>query len=229
MRIIDKNHDFYDYLQDPTDKTIVFDRRGSFLLEKKHICDAMYRSNIRSWSHHTDYAHNLILVTCGAITWYFLATVTKFNNSELNHKNEMPEDFSLELLKIEKNYDSENVLIRVLVTPCDGDKYDWKSKKWIFDKKNINYNCRRGSSINVTSLKTSIKTKNGFEDIEYHIPLLRGIGITNLVNPTEVFCAIEEHFSRIKTESERTEAIGTTNDDKIIMHGFDTKTSFRDK
>ena len=37
MRIIDKNHDFYDYLQDPTDNTIVFDRRGSFLLEKSYI------------------------------------------------------------------------------------------------------------------------------------------------------------------------------------------------
>ena len=33
MRIIDKQHDFYDYLQDPTDR-IVFDRRGSFLLTK---------------------------------------------------------------------------------------------------------------------------------------------------------------------------------------------------
>ena len=38
MRIIDKQHDFYDYLQDPTDR-IVFDRRGSFLLTKKLFCN----------------------------------------------------------------------------------------------------------------------------------------------------------------------------------------------
>ena len=45
MRIIDKNHDFYDYLQDPTDNSIIFDRRGSFLLEKSHICDKIYTDN----------------------------------------------------------------------------------------------------------------------------------------------------------------------------------------
>ena len=38
MRIIDKQHDFYDYLQDPTDR-IVFDRRGAFLLTKKLFCN----------------------------------------------------------------------------------------------------------------------------------------------------------------------------------------------
>jgi hypothetical protein len=32
-----------------------------------------------------------------------------------------------------------------------------------------------------------------------------------------------------KSKLETTEAKGTTNDDKIIMHGFDTKTSFRGK
>ena len=40
MRIIDKQHDFYDYLQDPTDR-IVFDRRGSFLLTKERFCDGI--------------------------------------------------------------------------------------------------------------------------------------------------------------------------------------------
>ena len=40
MRIIDKQHDFYDYLQDPTDR-IVFDRRGSFLLTKELFCEGL--------------------------------------------------------------------------------------------------------------------------------------------------------------------------------------------
>ena len=30
-----------------------------------------------------------------------------------------------------------------------------------------------------------------------------------------------------KTASETTEAKGTTDEDKVIMHGFDVKTSFR--
>ena len=36
MRIIDKNTDYYDYLQN-SDDPIVFDRRGSYLLTKDHL------------------------------------------------------------------------------------------------------------------------------------------------------------------------------------------------
>ena len=42
-----------------------------------------------------------------------------------------------------------------------------------------------------------------------------------------MFCAIEEYFSIEKSKMETTEPKGATNDDKIVMHGFDTKLSFR--
>ena len=229
MRIIDKNHDFYDYLQDPTDNSIIFDRRGSYLLDKKRICEAIYQANYRRWSQHTDYSHSIVMLTCGAVTWYFLATVTKFQYLGLYDDRKKPEDFTLELLKVEKNYNRKSVLIRVLVSYCNGEKYNWKSKKYVFDKKNINLDECQERAVDITSLTTSIDTKDGFKEIKHDIPLLRGCGVANLVNPADVFYAIEEHFSRLKTEAERTEAIGTTNNDKIILHGFDTKTSFRGK
>ena len=59
------------------------------------------------------------------------------------------------------------------------------------------------------------------------MPGFKACGIADLVDPVSVFCAIEEHFSMEKTASETTEAKGTTNEDKVIMHGFDVKTSFR--
>ena len=40
MRIIDKNTDYYDYLQDSED-TLVFDRRGSYLLTKDRLCEVL--------------------------------------------------------------------------------------------------------------------------------------------------------------------------------------------
>ena len=61
------------------------------------------------------------------------------------------------------------------------------------------------------------------------LPLLKAIGLSNLMDAQEIFCAIEEYFSIEKTKQETTEAKGTTNDIKITMHGFDTKTSFRKK
>jgi hypothetical protein len=59
------------------------------------------------------------------------------------------------------------------------------------------------------------------------IPILKACGIADLVDPVSVFCAIEEHFSMEKTASETTEARGATDEDKVIMHGFDVKKSFR--
>ena len=56
---------------------------------------------------------------------------------------------------------------------------------------------------------------------------IKACGIADLIDPVTVFCAIEEHFSMKKTISETTEARGTTDEDKAIMHGFDAKTSFR--
>ena len=60
-----------------------------------------------------------------------------------------------------------------------------------------------------------------------NLPILKACGIAELVDPVSVFCAIEEHFSMKKTASETTEAKGTTDEDKVVMHGFDVKTSFR--
>ena len=60
-------------------------------------------------------------------------------------------------------------------------------------------------------------------------PILTACGIKDLITPEDIFMAIEEHFSLLKTESERIDPIGATNNDKIEMHGFDTKTSFRGK
>ena len=70
MRIIDKQRDFYDYLQDPTDK-LVFDRRGSFLLTKEIFCERI--STIR---YYWQSKYRFVLLQCGATFWLFLVTIT---------------------------------------------------------------------------------------------------------------------------------------------------------
>jgi hypothetical protein len=70
-------------------------------------------------------------------------------------------------------------------------------------------------------------TWNRDKKTTYEIPILKASGLASVIDPLEMFCSIEEYFSREKTMAETTEPKGITNDDKIIMHGFDTKTSFR--
>jgi hypothetical protein len=43
----------------------------------------------------------------------------------------------------------------------------------------------------------------------------------------EVYQAFDEYFSLEKTASEKIEADGTTDKDRILNHGFDDKVSFR--
>ena len=81
MRIIDKNHDFYDYLQSPTDNRLVFDRRRSFQLTKERIwCAIRSKCGLYRWNK-TD-EHTYLLLQCGAHFWLFVI-ITPCNYSDI--------------------------------------------------------------------------------------------------------------------------------------------------
>ena len=227
MRIIDKQHDFYDYLQEPTDK-LVFDRRGSFLLTKEIFCEKI--SVIR---YHRESKYRFVLLQCGATFWLFLVTITKWNNT---HK---PTKYTMELLSTWKNYDKMRELLRFDLITIRGiyGLYEWKNKEFNYEKMMARVEDLKNAILHgdydiencIGKYTRVIGAEGGIFEEEQSVPILKACGLGNLIEPIEMFCAIEEYFSLEKTASERTEAIGSTNDDKIIMHGFDTKTSFRGK
>lgn len=233
MRIIDKNHDFYDYLQDPTDNRIVFDRRNSFLLEKERICDKLEFEGFYKGSRNGNYAH--LNLQCGAMFWVFLITITEYKITIFSR--EVPANYDIELLASWKNYNVPSTIIDVYVDGYhnyDHLCYNWRSSNVILQRDKINpekikdyFDYSRMGELASTLTVNNYDGKNPKKT--YDIPLLKGCGVANLINPVDVFCAIEEHFSRQITAAERTEPLGATNNDKIIMHGFDTKTSFRGK
>lgn len=227
MRIIDKNHDFYDYLQDPTDSNLVFDRRGSYSLEKKHLCEAM-RYNFDETN------SVLIELQCGITFWVFLATITEFDTTY--HIVGRPFDFDLELLATWKNHQRPNKLLDINVLKAES-RWDFKSRTYQIDKESLMPESIHDlfeqyggfGEMKPFKLVNYIESKNGYDKKEYTYPLLYSTDIAKLISPVDMFCAIEEYFSIEKTRAEKTEPVGATNDDKIIMHGFDTKTSFRGK
>ena len=224
MRIIDKNIDFYDYLQDSTD-TIVFDRRNSFLLTKQMLCDFMYKTRFDNLK------YRFLLLQCGGTFWLFLITITEFD------KWEYAKNYVIETLSFWKNYDKPNKLLDIsLIEFIHLYKY-YNCKNHDFNielmKKNIKdftdeidrNNFRIISNFNYK--EKWIDYKNSFKKEVQTIPLLKACGIGNIVEPQTIFCAIEEYFSIEKQKLETTEPKGVTNNDKIITHGFDTKISFR--
>ena len=228
MRIIDSQYDYYDYLQNYTD-SIVFDRRGSRVLTKEDVCQALSPYDDRTDKY-------LLLLHCGATYWLILATITE---KEKNYwgTRVVPKDYDLKVLSKWSDYSKERELISldVITVPM------WKIYNNVYSREVV----EEAVIKYVDEIKEAIRVNDyNYHTIcnayykgwdwathkyieQYRPPLLKACGISSIIDPMEIFLAIEEHFSLLKTEAERTEPLGATNDDKIIMHGFDTKTSFR--
>ena len=229
MRIIDKNSDFYDYLQDKSD-TIVFDRRGSKMLDKHDVgkgFDLIRRKE--------DDKYRFILLQCGATYWLLLATVTD-RDIDLWYAN----DYKLELLAVWKNHFKPRVVIKmdILYFNCShilsGPNIFESTYSYDKIKQNINTLKKMVDtndykvSYNITdSISKDYNFATRTSSTKFCPPILKNTGIPSVISAQEIFSALEEHFSLLKTEAERTEALGITNNDKITMHGFDVKTSFR--
>ena len=229
MRIIDTQHDFYDYLQDSTD-TLVFDRRNSFLITKEYLCSSITSIyNRRSHFSNSVDTYKFLLLQCGATYWLILMNITDYDFNIIKN-------YELELLSTWKNYNRPRTTIKLSEIEFYTHIYFNRNTEMysgilnhVKDLQDAidNNDIRREYILSI--YKQSKDHKNGFIYETKDIPLLNACGIKNIVDPIDIFTAIEEHFSLEKTESERIEPIGTTNNDKIIMHGFDTKVSFRGK
>ena len=232
MRIIDKNRDYYDYLQSSEDNRVVFDRRGSFTLTKEAICRSFW--NVRyggktSW--------RFLLMQCGSTFWLFLAEITKWDDW-----GRLPSDFRLELFDSWKDYSAERKLLNVeAVSFCtlsamlthyveicgDTTREKIESRKAAIRSEIVNGSYSHEGNLSHDEKITGCGSTFKHEKLFY--PLLKECGIAGLVSAQDIFVAIEEYFSMEKTENETTEPKGITNEDKIVMHGFNVKTSFRGK
>ena len=96
MRIIDKNKDFYDYLQGIyPDRLLVFDRTGSFVLTKQALCGCVPK-RVR-WP-----GCFALLQVCNTFWLYYARLVQKSDVSVL----EQPE-YNFELVTSWKNYNKQ--------------------------------------------------------------------------------------------------------------------------
>ena len=237
MRILDKNTDFYDYLQNIyPDNTFTFDRTDSFIVTKeimcKHLCLPRWYPRLRSKD---EKYHNFVLLQICNTFWLFLVEITKIDDFD------NPKDYKIELVTTWHNYNKKRVLITLDIIDF---KYSIlgqissKPKFWfsgydllkVHEKEDL---LRQTVDMNDYTLRSRINKYiicyGDFTETEKHIPLLKACGIGNLIDPLDVYLSFEEYFSLEKQDSERREPIGTTDKDKIESHGFDTKISFRGK
>lgn len=202
MRIIDKNRDFYDYFQD-YDSDIVFDRRGSRILSNEEL---------NAWSlynrYKSEFTDKYFLLQIGYTNWLILAKPINIDKNTYGYFT--VNDFSLELAEIWKDYN--------------------KSVDFKFGEIKIHYTLEY-----ITSKKFNHKTaliddiklgnfeyKNNF--VEKSPIILNKTKLPSILNAQDIYLAIEEWLSHKKDDI----VYDTMTDkEKIVSHGFDTKSSFR--
>lgn len=211
MRIIDSNKDFYDYCQNIyPDNTFTFDRRNSYMLTKEEFAKSFYCDN-----YHGRDKERFITLQINHHFWLFKFTMTKV--SEFGTCL----DYKMELLANWTDFNSNSVLILLSEV-----KFNWYLKKANEVEKFV-MAIRNNDLQDRKDFDKFYIIKDGNKKELRTIPILKNIGIASLTDAFEIYSAFESYFSEQKTNAERTEAIGTTNNDKITSHGFDLKKSFR--
>jgi len=219
MRIIDKNTDYYDYYQNILkDDTFTFDRRDSYNLTKEEFCRHFYAVDYKVLhpAKTVIKVHLLMLQICNTF-WLIKLTPTKIEGNI-----DTMLDYDLQVLCKIENYDRPRVLLELSAINIKDQyfRYDTPDSKLI-------------ESFTLALQTNTLEKHKPFKDNDTKetrtIPILKNIGLPAIIDPKEIYLALEQYFSLEKTASERTESVGLTNNEKIENHGFDTKISFRGK
>ena len=225
MRIIDKNDDFYDYLQYTyPDGLVTFDRTDSFYLAPKLILNCFDREG---WRNTKVGDHGFILLQVCNSFWLFELTVTESDRGT-------PKKYGVELLTTWKNYSKPRVLIRpewiridytIFAHLCE-ERWKYNHEKAVKNAPGLIQAIDTGNYRVVRSLGSY---REWYNEPLKTIPLLKGSGLSQHIDPLEMYLSIEEYFSLEKQAQERTESVGITDKEKVVNHGFDVKKSFRGK
>lgn len=202
MRILDKNKDFYDYLQD-YESNIVFDRRGSHILTNEEL---------NFFPLYNRYKVNdvYLLLQIGYTNWLIVEKPIKIIK-DANGYN-IVKDFSIELIETWKDYNKS---------------VDFKFGE-IKNRYTIEYLTSKKFNQDL-ALMDDIKLGN-FEyknNLAEKSPIvLNKTKLPSILNAQDIYLAIEEWLSHKKDDVAHD---SMTDKEKIISHGFDTKSSFRGK
>ena len=236
MKILDKNTDFYDYFQTVyPDDTSTFDRRDSYLLTKEEICSHFWLRGrggpSRLYKAKPVYEFGLLQI--GSTFWLLLFSLTGKSDW-----GDHPTDFTVELIITWKNYDRDRVLMQLSIIDFGllerqlyGEGYGFFfndfDRDLIFAKSDTLVKAVNIKDYRVQYAFDKFTIRIGETREERHIPILKASGIPPVLDPYAVYSAFDEYFSLEKQATEKIDAEGTTNNDKIVNHGFDTKVSFR--
>lgn len=181
------------------DSDVVFDRRNSYIITKDDICRLMDKY---SWEYKDG---DCLLLQIGYTNWLILLKAT------IDEKTDMITDYSVELVEKWKDYnksvDFKFGKIKTLFSIEQLYSKKWQNRKFMDDVKLGNFEYTKDFT-------------------EKSLIILNKTKLPSILDAQEVYMAIEEWLSHKKDEIVHD---NMTDKEKIVSHGFDTKSSFRGK
>lgn len=235
MKIIDKNKDYYDYLQyQLKDDKYTFDRRSSYNLSKEEFMESLTGISLTERLAHCGHGDDRqFILQVGANYWFMNLHITGYRyDGPCGYAN----GYTLELIDHWVDFNKPRVALKLscitfyfhtlsvggILNMALVDIHDKKVLKAIKE-------AVRAYDYKIVTTYDSFSINRNGESEKKTIPILQHIGIPSIIPAEDIYRALEEHFNLLVTESERSESIGLTNKEKIVNHGFDLKTSFRGK
>lgn len=216
LRIIDKNKDYYDYLayQADSDDGVTFDRRGSIPLRSADFFNVLsehvknhryyYRRCLWFWEEEPVEYNKFFAIRAGV---KFFLIGLKLEVDETDFRNCILKSYKMNLIKIFEDFDYRGKLLDIVSV------YDSDILLNLVNKKKI-------ENIKLSEL---IIGNLGLPDGFY---ILKNIGIPSIISPEEIYYGIETYLFSLKND-QNCESKNLTDSEKIVNHGFDKKTSFR--
>jgi len=215
MRIISKIKDFYDYISyefSNKDDDIVFVRRNPFILTKDNIASFLGLNRYEKKTYYSRCSNYLVL-QIGYL--FFLIKIYDIEYKDIiacGIKEKEFSNYKMKVLAKWRNYDNKSIMEFYKVYKY----YYYKTEEqFINDIKNSKF-----------SEDDRMKSA-GYTDIKDKTLIIGETGLASVLDPKEVYLALDEYFSSLISDKEKTESIGITNNEKIVNHGFDKKISFR--
>lgn len=215
MRIISKIKDFYDYISyefSDKDDDIVFDRRNSIILTKKDIASFLRLNDYEKKTYYSDIS-NYLIFQVGCL--FYLIEVYDIEYKDVIYCGVKQKEFSnykMKVLSKWRNYNNKDVM------------NFYKLHRYFYYKTDNQFIDYAKSEILSEDDKME---RAGYADIKDKTFILNETGLASVIDPKEIYLGLDEYFSSLITDREKRESVGITNNEKIVNHGFDKKTSFR--
>ena len=215
MRIIDKNKDYYDYLahQVDSDDGVTFDRRGSIPLRRedffnilsKHVKEHNYHQHLYWFSPKEYSEYNKLFAIRAGVALFLIGL--KLEIDETDFRNCILKSYTMELIKTFEDFDYRGKVLDIVSIECERHHMHALTKKKL---KNIKL-----SELTIRNF--------GLQDDFY---ILKNIGIPAMIPPEQIYYSMETYLFSLKNDR-NCESTGLTDCEKIVNHGFNKKTSFR--